>query len=514
MMNRPNLGAITGGLLAGLALAWLATHVCLGFPWNMVGSSNDGLNYLWTADALSRGLSHPASSFGAEKFWHGRFPPGYPLYLSLFGASSSGDGMRLANLAQMASVLALAVLVARLTVLATGSRLAAAVAVGYVLGHPMMTPWSLELFSEPLFTSMLIVACLVAEHRSLRHAALWAAFLIGGASLVRSMGLVALPAIAAWVYTRERSLTRAAGALAIAALPMLAWTVLRASVAPGDGDHYLAQFREAAALHAAEPWAFLTLQSASFVKALAPGGLPDVLRYGIGGGLLIFFLHAVWRERSRPQLATLLALPMLLLLLGWPFPAHLDRLLGPLVPLMVIVVLRHAINACRAHGTSPAALRFWLLPAMAGVALAGLLAALITLWSRAVAIDDPELRPYLRNASVLGSTEPASAAAIHHASLLLIEEIDRVVPPGACVSTRFPAFAALRTTTPLAVTVMPFAWPANPCRYVLAINLASPQDSFDAFFPITQIDGQFRTVLLSKDADSELVYAALITTPD
>lgn len=514
MAPEPRLQTIAGWLLAGLALAWLGTYLWLGYPWTMVGSSNDGLHYLWSADALTRGLSHPLSAFGADRFWNGRFPPGYPLYLSLFGAGASSEGMRLANLAQMVSVIVLLVLILVLAIRATRSRWAGLLVLGYTLAHPMMTPWSLELFAEPLFASALITACLVADGRGIRNAWFWAALLVGCACLVRVMGLAALPALALWVWLQQRSLSRAMLVTLVALTPTLAWAALKAAVASGSGDHYLAQFRDASAAFSEDAGSFLLLQAGSFLRALAPAGIPDVLRVLVGGALLAAVLRAAWAERRHPAFATLIALPMLLLLLVWPFPEHLDRLAGPLVPLLLVLVLRHWMPAPDPGAPAPGAPRRWLSPVLATLVLASMAGALGMLWGRAARVDDPVLKPYLRNASVLRAVRPEAVAAVHHASLLLVAQLDRVVPRGDCVSTRFPAFAALRATVPLAVTALPFEWDSNPCRFVLGINLVSKHDGFDAYYPLPMIEQPFRTVLMSRESPEGLVYAALITTPE
>ena len=497
------------GLLVALIGLWIVAFAALGYPWTMVGSSTDGLHYLWMADALHAGVSHPQSAAGANLLWHSRFPPGFPIYLSLFGAATSDGGMLRANLAQMLSVLAMMLMVLVYARQHTRSWLAALLILGYVLAHPMLVPWSVELFSEPLFTCLLLAACLLAgADRSLSRAWLWMSMLIGFACLVRAIGLLVIPALLLWLWLRHRSVWRTIVGGMLALAPSGLWSALKPS-SVGAGDSYLSQLWGTVGDISASTLTVIATQLSSFLQALAPFGFPAWLRLLIGTGLLIAFLRVVWLRRSQANFDAWAALSIMGILIFWPYPGYLDRLVGPIVPLLWVQILRGAPTPSE----QPIARRVWIMAATLLVVIA-MSSTLSILLRPVLRVADLDLQRQMRSASVLLAEDPVSIAKIHHAGLLLAADLHSLVPAGACVSSAFAIWVRLRAKVLILDTAQPFSWQNNPCRYVMVINLASAQDGFNAYYPMPLSPAQFRPLAVARESPDAVTFAALIEAND
>lgn len=504
-------------LLAWLALAllvlWLIAFVALGYPWTVVGSSTDALSYLWTADALTHGVSRPESAFGAKLLFQGRLPPGYPIYLSAFGAGVGDGEMLRANLAQMFAVLSMMALIFAHARHAIGARLPALLILIYILAHPMVTPWAFELFSEPLYTALLMAICLIAASDRLPRAWLWAAVLIGFACLVRSIGLFLIPALALWLLA-QRLWTRAIIASVVAAAPTLLWSLAKGAAADGAGGSYLAQLQSVLATADGQWMQLATTQLASLLRSFAPGGLPDALRLLIGSALLTLFLRVAWMQRRHPTFDTLAVLSTLAMLAVWPFPGYLDRLSGPIVPLMLISILHHWFRQRAVEQPQREARKAWFAGAGGAIALAAMVSTLLTLARPSIWTVEPELRPFMRNASALLAKDPAFIAKIHFASSLAARGLAEQIPAGQCVSSSFAYWVRLFAPVPVADTSMPFSWEQNPCRFVFLVNLASAGDGFNGFYPMPLPEDQYSLVFISRESPETPVLAAMIERRD
>ncbi len=489
-----------------LLLAWLLAFLAIGYPWTMVGSSFDALSYLWMADALSQGVSSPEATFGSNLLFQGRLPPGYPIYLSAFGAGVDAEGMWRANLAQIAAVLAMAALLCSYAWKHTNSGLWVLLVALYTLAHPMITPWSFELFSEPLYASLVLAVCLIATSERLPRAWLWAGLLLGVACLVRSMGLVLIPALMWWLA--HRSWPRALLAGIVAATPAVVWSQLKGPPGEGTGASYLAQLRMQLA-DADGQWLELALtQATSLIRSVAPGGLPEMLRLVLGAALLLWFFRIAWRERRSPALDTLFVLATLAILAIWPFPGYLDRLCGPVVPLMLVVLIRSASSEKAADLTRRPGI-WW----AGGSTLVIMLSMLMTLASLArpsIINAEQELQPYGRNASVLNAEDPTFVAQVHLASALAARGLSDQIPAGQCISTTFGYWVRLFAPVPVKDTVTPFSWSDNPCRYIFLVNLASPRDGFSGIYPMPLPPDQYSLVFVSRETPDKPMLAAMI----
>ncbi|MEZ5466427.1 MAG: hypothetical protein R3F18_02010 [Lysobacterales bacterium] len=497
-------------LSLALLAAWLLAFLTIGYPWTMVGSSFDALSYLWMADALSHGVSSPEAAFGSHLLFHGRLPPGYPIYLSAFGASAGAEGLWRANVAQIIAVLAMAGLLCTYVWSRTGSGLTVLLVTLYTLAHPMITPWSFELFSEPLYTGLLLAVCLIAGSERLPRAWLWAALLLGVACLVRSMGLVLIPALVWWLA--RRSWPRAILAGVVAAAPTVIWSVLKGPPGEGAGGSYLAQLQTQLASAGGQWLEFALTQGTSLVRSLAPGALPEPLRLILGAALLLLFARLAWRERRSPSLDTLFVLATLAILAIWPFPGYLDRLSGPLVPLLLVAVIR-AVTSGNSTDPKQTPGIVWISSGTLVIMLS-MLMTLAKLTQPSIRSAEAELRPFIRNASVLGAEDPTFIAQVHLASSLAASGLSEQVPAGQCVSTTFAYWVRLFSPVPVSDTVSPFSWGDNPCRFIFLINLASPRDGFNGIYPMPLPQDQYSLVFVSSETPDKPMLAALIERKD
>lgn len=518
-MNRPSLAKYASSgrplllwLTAATLLCWLIAFIAIGYPWTMVGSSLDGLSYLWMADALNHGVSRPESAFGAQLLFHGRLPPGYPLFLSTLGADSSEAGMLRANLAQMGSVLALALLIGIYAHQRTRSILAALLVVVYSMAHPMITPWAFELFSEPLYTAMLIVICMIAGNERIPRGWLWAALLIGFACLVRSIGVVLIPAL--MVLLMQRSWLKAGLAGGLAAIPSLIWQISKGQPAEGSGGSYLAQWQSQ--LQGTDGhWMELALtQVSSLIRSIAPGGLPEAWRLLLGATLLMLFLSVAWQQRRRPTFDTLAILGTLAILAIWPFPGYLDRLSGPIVPLLLIGLIHHCLAPPVVPSPRTRQLQLWLVGSSTLLVLTAMFSTLLMLIQPAIRSAETELTPFMRNASALTADDPQFIAKIHLASALTARDLATQIPTGQCISSTFAYWLRLFASVPVMDTVTPFSWTENPCRYVFLINVESARDGFSGLYPMPLPQDQYTLVLVSREAPQLPMLAAVIERKD
>lgn len=496
-------------LALGLALGfWILAFLVTGHPWTMVGLFSDAVAYLWMADALSRSGADALASLGHDMLRGGRFPPGYPLYLWLFGADVGPSGMRRANLAQMLSVLACLALTLVLVRRLGGSWLLAVLGAGYVASLPWIHPWALELVSEPLFTALLLVACLMSLHPERRQQRLAMAVLLGLACLVRTMGLALLPAL--WLHAcagwraqglgRSQAGLRAAVLTLLALLPSLAWSLYQSATGLKAGDHYLAEF--SAALGASDGLGELVGRQVHAVgAALVPASLGfDALRAPLGLVLLAAAGWAAWRLRHRVGFIAYAWAGLLAILLLWPYPEHAERLVGPLTPLSFGLLVA-AANGGRLH-LGPARRRALLAAALvaAAVVLHALLIQGQSLLAMRQSIEAAELSAYARAVTLSRDPEPARAADNLHRVLEAAAALDALLPDGACVVSSLPEIVALRASRPVRQLLMPFEAATQPCRYLLAVNLLAPQRGLPALYPLLENGQGLRVAYLSRSA--------------
>ena len=333
-----------GGLAQAVVatISFLALAVFLfALSWNSeyAGYHSDDAFYLLVADGFSP-YRHVDSDLTRYAMSQSLFPPLYPLLLAVFGGGG-GDLL-------VSHWITTATLLAALLVLGFWAR--------FETERPWLAIWlasifallpgtlllDLQIFSEFPYLLLTLLALWLARRG---ETSAWnvsaIALCVGLAAITRSAGVSLILAMGAWLFCnrvrgRERGL-----AIVLALAPSVVWFAYQSRMTsqPGYGSawHWLWEmFRDYGAL---QFFLFLAAQC----KGLWWGLLANLdLRSSswLAGGVLISTLLIglpVWVGRLRhgclDALYLLIAIPMILL---WPYPNVFDRLLFPLLPVLLL----------------------------------------------------------------------------------------------------------------------------------------------------------------------------------
>lgn len=352
------IGAV--GLVAGIA-------VIDGLP---VGAFHDDAMYVILARALASGQGYAYLNVpGTPAATH--FPPGYPAVLALLSLLSPSFPANLIVFKVLNAVcLALStVLVARLVRDRIGSEgWGLAIGAASALSVPLLILGSMIL-SEPLFLTLLLAA-LVASERFVDGEPSWRRALglgaaIGVLTLVRSHGIVLVPALAVMLGARRR--WRDAAVVSIAAvlcmLPWQLWAARHGGTMPapmlGNYDSYTR-------------WWLRGLSD------LGPGMVPETVRRTgaeLAGMLVVLFspmrgtvAHGItylalggllalggWVAMRRAPVTLLFCAAYLALTLIWPFAP--SRFVWGVWPLLLMLLGFGAWSAWSSAATWPRAAR-------------------------------------------------------------------------------------------------------------------------------------------------------------
>lgn len=487
---------------------WAVAFLTLGFPWTMTGFYTDGLSYLSIANALTTGIGDPLNADGALAMRLGRFPPGYPAFLSLFGAERSAPGMQRANLAQMASVVLMIGLCGGYLRQRLGCNALVPFALMYLVSLPFVQPWALELTAEPLFTAIVIAIAWLSLSKQLPRRWLWIALLLGIGCLIRTLGVVLIPCAALWIWHHDRSWKRAAAAAAIAAAPIVSWQLFQWHGGQQIGSTYVSEYASAIGSAGLPSPETVLANATAMCRAFVPRYLPYWPGIAFALVAAVLLLVRMPGARRSLDLGDLSLVALLATLLLWPFPGHQERLAGPAAPFLAALIFAQPARA--ESGALPG--RAWATAARALVLLAGTVGfvlGLARLLDAHSEIDDPTLRPYARNLVVHNRSEPMQDVENFHRILLASQASAEIVGPSGCMTAAIPALARLRATTAVGQLARPFDWDRNGCEYVLATNIASPYLDIPALYPLHEPDVQGEMVLVSRFANGQIA-AALI----
>lgn len=311
-----------------MALAVIAP-LMLVWSWSRVIGElgSDAPDYM----IMARYYAAPLSPDAADRDFASvsRFPPLYPMLLAVLGGSQ--DLLRAHLITTACLLLGLVVFALWLT---RQGVTGAAAALLTLLFAMLPNTWMMGLRpqSEYLYLLLSLTALLLlARHERNRQAdtLLTAALLVAAASLERTIGVTLLAPLA-WVAWRERRL-RGLPTVALAAAPLLAWHFLHRarlgynkSIAVTYGEHPLASLIQRV------PELFEVYWT-GFRHSFLPAALPPALASAIAA---TGALAAVWRLlRLRPDAIYLCAYGPVLLI--WPFPEEAERLLWPVLPILL-----------------------------------------------------------------------------------------------------------------------------------------------------------------------------------
>jgi hypothetical protein len=514
-------GMVIAMTLAAGSLAWLAVMIAwtlAGQP--VIGMFSDSVWYLAIADYYRSLVTGGIPAHAQVAYDTSRFPPLYSLLIAAVGGGiQDQDVVNILSVMLTAGAGVAVVFWSR--ALGTSTRFALA-ALPATFVTPALADWLLIPLSEPLFLVGLLAA-LVAAQRS-REGTLdiiVVAALVSALPLLRSAGIVLVVAFAIWALrAHPASLARRITAIGLAGAPALLWSIYRSSkpvyldygrevslgrmIDEGGTLVGFAQSQATAVLDAAQAWFgasgwSLTSAGVAILAAAACHG---------------------WWLRLRGWELDAIFVPLYVgMLLVWPYPLEMPRLLGVIMPIAAAWALISIPRWIQGRTANP----------MAGGALvvgtAGLLLALPT-WSamveRAIMPTDPTLEPYKRvPAYFLAGNEAIALAGLETSVRILavIEESASIVPEGDCVYTTQTALvlAASRgrlrvRPTPLIDLGQPLAEQLAACRYLMVMQLGSRQAHAAPLYPLQVVGAVTVPILVSRQGEREgtAIAAALL----
>jgi hypothetical protein len=503
-------------LACALAFGWIVQY-----PTSLVGF-NDAIEYMRLAEAIgalvgggseSQTEDHVATLLGS------RFPPLFPAVLASFGVGE-GD----LHDAGLASCLLAAVSV--LTVALWGMRDSSSNSGGFCLGLalallPGFFLMNLYPAAEPLGMAMLYAAFLALAGRTTsKSEVITAAVLVGLAPLVRLAFLPITVAFAIFLvrFRNERSIVTSAAILA--AGPSMAWLTLSSLLSTQSYADFISAelFRQHLTDLTTPAWSM----PARIVDGLAANWHPlagwplFIAAAALSVAMLIGF--AV-RLRAL-KIDALFVAGYVPLILAWPFPFELPRLLLPVYPVLM-VFLGEALKTAARSGVGPR-----LISMPHGLTVASLIA---------LALSAPAIGQFVRRALLPVPPELSSearepvffTAESNEAALTAVEVIGRVrhlliesrahVGEGECVYATIPHVVRQQAMLvsydyPAGLQGMPhdeaLLW---KCNFFLVSGFASAQLNLPPLYPLHSLQGWTVPVLSSEmEVGGELLPAAVL----
>ncbi len=490
----------------------------------LTGLFSDSVDYLIFADFYRQSFGGEVNDIVRHQYAATRFPPLYPLLLAAFGAGL--DSTLPAFSIQAALLLAWAALAVWWHFRETASFGAALALLPVAAVTPQLVTWFILPLSEPLFVALLIAILLTSSlcvQRSID--VMVVALLVALLPFARSAGIAITAAFLIWLIAIPGvSARRRITAACIAVLPVLLWTIYRATqpvVLAYDDQISLEQIIQRHGSLAA----FLVDQA----SAVARGWHAWLDLYRSKWTLIpAFALVAVaavgWWSRLWAWKLDALILPAYLgMILIWPFPAEMPRLVGVMAPLIALCAYDGVLLLARTVTHSGVRLA----PVFAAIALGvlGLMTSASGWWllgCRASAEAPAELVRYKRWQGYLIEPNPAIAGmsleTMAHV-LGMLNTLPETISRSECVYTQLPAFVWVQTRGVVRSRGLPLLDGARPieeqlpdCEYVLALNLRVPQLGTPPLYPLAFLDDRARPVLVSKFqvAGGEVLAAALM----
>jgi hypothetical protein len=454
-----------GGTRLAVLLSLLAVALgLLGFGpiSDFVALDSDGAVYLLMADYYSP--YQPASVLADYVQRVSQFPPLFPLLVALAGGGSGH--IAIAHLVQTLSLLAALALIARLAWKLSGSAMIATAAFLCVALLPKTLLLHGGIWSEFTFMAFAYGGLLLAPERDAPLARHWlGALLCACAAATRNAGVVLSAAYALTLLLRAPR--RAWPALLLLPVPL----VVQSLIYSGGGSAYASLFTErtngAAAL-----WQHLLANSAAMWDAwLSQFAVrPNLLTTLPTLAVLALAVAGAWQRARTLAMDAWYVAGYLALLLIWPFPEVMPRLLYPLTPLILIYAVLGAQAIARgmlAMATPWPALAPLLL--VAGVALPGT-AMLVQRYAQAPA----SFAPWRASREWLQAPDLAAARTevnFKRTLITLMRQSTALVPPERCIYTVQPGPAMYFTRRVSFPAPTGAARPAVPgCGYQLLLG--------------------------------------------
>lgn len=510
-------------LLATASVAWIITLSAWTLAGSfLIGMFTDSVWYLAIADYYRTLLGAAEPVYAQAAYDTSRFPP---LYSALIAAVGGGIENQ-ANVQYLTVVLnACAVLAAAWwTAQHTRSIPVALAALPVTLLTPALLNWLFVPLSEPMFL-IAVVASLVAAHRARNGAMdiISVAALVSIVPLIRSAGLALVVGFAIWAVfaVRDRPWKRAA-AIMLAVAPGLLWGLYRSTkpvVIDYAGEVSLARMIE----EGGTLLGFVEVQLTAAAEALRAwfGSASPILAGTLAAIFAFAAIHGWWLRVRHLALDAIFVPIYLGMVLAWPYPLEMPRLLSVVMPFVAVWSLAGVTRWLR-QGSSEKQVSS---AAVLTVALTSIAVALPD-WSSAVAralMPAPEvLEPYKRTSAYFLTEDEETARAGLETTFRILELIDATateIEPNACIYSNNAAiiFAASRgrlrsETTPRLDPDQPILEQLPLCRYLMVMNLGSRQAHYAPLYPIDLVHDVMKPVLVSEQemAGGRIVAAALL----
>ena len=409
---RPEVQRYSPLIVATLILAFLI----LGWRGRMpVHLAFDELTYVSVSRSIESGSYREPFSVTAPR--HVRYPPGYPAWLAALRqvGGESHDLVRAFNLAFVAiAILSTYLIVRRLS----GDEIALAAA--FLLAfNPALLDIGATLLSEAPFLAMAGAALalpVLSPPQSSRSAYLAMALALGS-FLIRVTGITVVVAVGFWLWRRRRRAELIAFGLA-SLIVVGGWFAYTRSVPPEDaGISYLNDLTGgnqnpdhpgfSGKLNRAAKYGvyYLTrsLPTAIAVPTIPGTRIDNLVWLLAAAGLVAAGMAVFWRSARPLWWHVVLSVG---LILAWPW--RLERLLVPLVPLVIAAIL---LGADRLTGTLPATRRNLIL---AGLTLLMATGAINGAWARELQARGCDRRDPYQSEGCYGAESRNMAAAAHY----------------------------------------------------------------------------------------------------
>lgn len=454
--------------------------IALGSAGEFTGLSTDSAIYLLMADYYGRAMPHDS----VVQYVHqvGQFPHAYPMLLG-WGGGGSGR-LAVAHLLQTLCLLVGLTVSARLVWRLTDSAAAGLVSLWLLLLMPWTLLASTEIWSEFAYLAFASAALLLTLAAGGRLRRWWlAALLVGAAVALRSVGITLLAAfvIALLVHAPRRAWP----ALLLALLP----PALLATRGHGGAAQYLAL------------WLQQSQGSSGFVAGVATNAVSlwqgwlrlFALRPGFGvtlsGAVALVLASCGWWQRLRRLgVDALYAAAMLLLLLIWPFPDFMERLIYPLAPLLIAFAVLGWQQLLRWLRPEPPQ---WLVALPVLALLLGVLPDAGRIIARFAVVTPPAVPGARSSRYWLAPTTVSEAVAeveFRRALIAFMQQAGTMVPATDCIYSLHPGqvmYFTRRVSFPAPAAAG--RTPLPRCRYHLVLGDALYERGVASFWPSREL---------------------------
>jgi hypothetical protein len=468
-----------------------------------LGPNSDSLTYIYHSVWYSRGGEPWLSDFVRSS----PFPPGFPIWLSAFGAAPGNDAAAIIanSVAFVLSLVAFSLLVRTYGI--TGLANLAVCAVAYLsFGFFSFTR---SVGSEGLYMAFAFGALVLlrtTQDSVSRQKSAAAALMVAAAYLIRSIGFLL---IVAYLANEFRSRRLQVFPMIVMLVPVICWVIIANLLFDGSRS-YVAQFLSLNPIENIPAWV------ASNVSALAV----TLKNYSGWHMVLAVALFAavvanVVRRSFKLDPVAIYFLGYVVVVTLWPYPSHMERFFLPLWPLTVLFLF----DFIQSMGPLPKVWKRAVAGAFGVVLLGGSMVQLVNVsqW------DFPEeLAQYRYTTPIMVQTNADDAlrlADYFHRGILVATETSRFVKSGQCVTSIVPHLVSFYSQRQVARILLgaPHGDTMRKlsfCPFVFVFGLESDSWEGSLFYPVDLPSERenFHPLLISKTESGEIAAALFAYT--